>query len=126
MICVAVSALVAASELYFGQYRSPGEDHVDLVPMLGSGVPPRHFVLGFAVEECIADAQTVVAAELQQSLPIIVHAARTEMAYACGPGVKIRSNSGVEVPQDEQWLFFGNPCDGSIQFVIELVFVILS
>ena len=42
-----------------------GEDQVKLVPVLGSWVSPGDSVLELRVEECICDAETMVAAEFQ-------------------------------------------------------------
>ena len=43
-----------------------------MVPVLGSGVSPGHSVLRLGLEVGVGDAEVVVAAELEEALPILV------------------------------------------------------
>lgn len=43
------------------------------MPVLGPRVFPDDLVLGLHIEECVADAKTMMAAEFQKPLPILVH-----------------------------------------------------
>ena len=51
VVSVAVSTLVAASQLDMAQVSASREHKVKLVPMLRPGMSPRHPVLGLGAEE---------------------------------------------------------------------------
>ena len=67
------------------------------MPVLGSWVSPGDSVLGLCVEECICDAETVVAAEFPWALPIFVHPSCAELTQTGRPRVVIGTNSSVEI-----------------------------
>ena len=60
--------LVAAGQLNTVEAATPRDGYIKLVPVLGSGVSPGHSVLRLDLE-----AEVVVAAELEEALPILVH-----------------------------------------------------
>ena len=47
VISVTIGAVVGVSDKQMVEKGSPGEDIVQLVPVLGPGMPPGHFVVWF-------------------------------------------------------------------------------
>ena len=68
-----------------------------VMPMARPGVSPGDFVAFLTLEVCVGHTQTVVAAQLQQSLSILVHPAYAMVAETGGPGVAVGSHSSIEV-----------------------------
>ena len=62
VVHVAVGTVVGASDEHMGP---PGDEEVQLVPVLGSGVSPGHSVMRFSGEEGVGDAQTMESAEFK-------------------------------------------------------------
>ncbi len=79
VVSVAVCTVVASSEEDTVKSSLPGDDLVQLVPVFGSWVPLRDSVLWFGVEEGIGDAKTVVGAQFQQPLSVVVHLSHTKV-----------------------------------------------
>ena len=65
VVRVAVGTVVGASDEHVVEQGPPGDDEVQLVPVLGSGVSPGHSVLRFSGEEGVGDAQTMESAEFK-------------------------------------------------------------
>ena len=59
MICVTVSAVIAAGGQNTVQQGSAGDNEIQLVPVTRSGVPPGHSVVGFCGGEHVCDAEVV-------------------------------------------------------------------
>ena len=89
--------------------------------MLRTRVFPRHSMLRLRVEEGVSDAETVMAAKLQQALPIFIQAPCAKLTHTGGPGVVIGTHSSVEITKDEQWFLFRDSVDGCAEVVVELV-----
>ncbi len=67
MLRVALSAVQAPSAAYGVEVLPPGQDQVQLVSVLGSGVAPGDLVLGLVLKECVGDGQLVEAAQLEDA-----------------------------------------------------------
>lgn len=72
VICVTVCAVVASRVEDAAEVCSPGNDKVKLVPVAGPRMSSIHFVQLLALEVAVGDAEAMVAAEFQQSLPILL------------------------------------------------------
>lgn len=58
-------------------------------------------MLGLGVEECVADAEVVMTAHLEEALAIFIHLASSKVSKARRPGALVGANPGVEVTEDE-------------------------
>ena len=59
VVGVAVSAVVATGGQDTVQQGSAGDHEIQLVPVTGSGVPPRHSVVRFRGEERVCGAEVM-------------------------------------------------------------------
>ncbi len=80
MVCVTLSAVQAPGVAYGVEVLPPGQDQVQLVPVLGSGVAPGNLVLVLVLKECVGDGQLVEGAELKEPLTILVHLANAVLS----------------------------------------------
>ncbi len=63
MVGVAVSAVVAVGKMDAAQQGFTG-DEIQLVPVVGSEVPPGYSVVWLGGEECVGYAKVMVSAQL--------------------------------------------------------------
>ena len=85
VVRVAVGTVGGASDEHVAEQGPPGDDKVQLVPVLGSGVSPGHSVLRFGGEEGVGDAQIMESAEFKQPLSVLLKLAYSEVSYASRP-----------------------------------------
>ena len=85
VILVAVCTVVAAAAENTVQMRAFGDNKVQLVPMLGSGMSPRYFVAKLRLEEGICYAESMVGADFKQSLSVVIQLSNTKMSKANWP-----------------------------------------
>ncbi len=85
MIRVTLSAVQAPSDAYGVEFLPPGQDQVQLVPVLRSGVASGDLVLDLVLKECVGDGQLVERAQLKESLTILVHLANTVLSEGGRP-----------------------------------------
>ncbi len=64
MVCVTLSAVQAPGAAYDVEVLPPGQDRVQLVPVLGSRVAPGDLVLHLVRKECVGDDQLVEGAQI--------------------------------------------------------------
>ena len=64
MVGITVSAVIAPRVKDSAEVRSSGDDEVELVPVAGTGVSPRHFLQLLTLEEGVCDTQAMDATEL--------------------------------------------------------------
>lgn len=62
------------------------------MPVAGPRVSPRHFLQLLTLEIAIGDAEAVVTAEFEQSLPVLIHPADAEVAEAGRPCLPVGPN----------------------------------
>ncbi len=74
MVYVALSAVEAPGAAYV---LPPGQDQVQLVPVLGFGVAPVDIVLGLVLKECVGDDQLVEGAQAEAPLTVFIHLVNT-------------------------------------------------
>ena len=72
MVHVTLSDVQAPGAAYSVRVLPPGQDQVQLVPVLGSDVAPGDLVLGLVLKECVDDGQLVEGAQLELSLLAMV------------------------------------------------------
>jgi len=65
VVSITVGAVVGASDKHLVKEASPDDHEVQLVPVLGHGVPPGDSVVWLGREECVGDAEIMVGAELE-------------------------------------------------------------
>ena len=82
-------------------------------------MPLGYSVLGLGVKEHVADTQGMVAAQLEQALPVLIHLPYSKLTNPGWPGVVISTHSGVDVTRDKQR--FRDSVNGSVKVVVELV-----
>ena len=75
VVRVALCAVVAPGVAEAVEVLPSSEDKGQLVPMLRSWVAPRDLVPSLILEESVGDGQLVERAQLQKSLPVLVHLA---------------------------------------------------
>ena len=63
MVGITVSAVIAPRVKDAAEVRSSGDDEVELVPVAGTGVSPRHFLQLLTLEEGVCDTQAMDATE---------------------------------------------------------------
>ena len=80
---------------------------------------PRHSMLRLCVEEGVGDTETMMTAELQQALAIVVHPPGAKLTHTNRPGVVIGTYSGIEVAKNEEWFLFWDSVDGSAEVIVE-------
>ena len=61
------------------------------------------------LEVGVGDAEVVVAAELEEALPILVHLPNAVVTQTRWPGAVVCANSGLEIAKDKQ----GRSCRGT-------------
>ena len=60
-------------------------------------VSPRHFVQLVTLKVAVGDAEAVVTAEFEQTLPVLIHPADAKMAEAGRPCLPVGPNTSVEI-----------------------------
>ena len=67
------------------------------MPVAGPRVSPRLFVQLLTLKVAVGDAETVVTAEFEQPLSVLIHPAEAEVAEAGRPCLPVGSNASVEI-----------------------------
>ncbi len=102
MVCFTLSAVQAHGGAY-GVEVLPGQDQVQLVPVLGSGVvpagAPEELVLDIVLKECVGDGQLVEGAQLKEPLTVLVHLANAVASEGGRPCIVVSAHLCVEVPK---------------------------
>ena len=98
MVCFTLSAVQAHGGAY-GVEVLPGQDQVQLVPVLGSGVAPGDLVLDLVLKECVGDGQLVEGAQLKEPLTVLVHLANAVASEGGRPCIVVSAHLCVEVPK---------------------------
>ncbi len=123
MVCVTLSTGQAPSAVYGVEVLPPGQDQVQLVPVLESGVAPGDLLLDLVLKECVGDGQLVEGAPLEEPLTILIHLANTAVSEGGRPCIMVSTHPCV-VPKDVESFLAGYASDCPIKGIIEEVLLI--
>jgi len=113
--------MVRPSEVDGVDERSPCDDQVKLMPVLGAWVTPGYFVLGFGLEKGVGHTQVIVGAQFKKALSIVIGLSDTEVTKAGRPGLMVRAHSRIEITQKKEMFITWDTLDYSFKVVIEFI-----
>ncbi len=99
MVHVTLSVMQAPGAVYGVEVLPPGQDQVQLVPVLGSGVAPGDLVLDLVLKECVGDGQLVEGAQLKEPLTVLVHLANAVVSEGGQPCVVVSTHPALKSPR---------------------------
>ncbi len=99
MVRVTLSAMQAPGAAYDVEVLPPGQDQVQLVPVLGSEVAPGDLVLDLVLKECIGDGQFVEGAQLEEPLTILIRLHNTTVSEVGRLCIMVSAHRALKFPR---------------------------
>ncbi len=124
MVRVTLSAVQAPGAAYGVEVLTPGQDQVQVVPVLGSGVVPGDLVLELVLKECVAVGQLVEGAQIKEPLTVLVHLANAWVSEGGRACIMVNAHLCVEVPKDVESFIAGHASGCPIKGIIGAVLLI--
>ena len=102
----------------------PGDDEVQLVPVPGPGMSPRHSVVGLGGEEGVSDCEVEEGTKFKEALAVLIELSHTEVAKARWPGGVPAPTRALKSPRRNSVFLWWNRSYPGLQVVVEGVLVI--